>query len=117
MPAVIRRLRFADGSIRLGPECFEWGDPYTRCLAFEVERVNVAIIGGLTWTPSDEEYGWVEAAMIKEGLRMAKYKVIEDEDGKPVLDEHGKPQFRFVRLPMPHWPRCVANKTLEVTLP
>lgn len=69
MGAVIRRLRFHDGSIRLGPECFVWGDPYTRHLSFEVVRVNVAVIGGLTWILSREEYRWIEDAMILEGLR------------------------------------------------
>jgi len=96
MPAVIRRLRFHDGSIRLGPECFKWGDPYTRHLSFEVERVNVAVIGGLTWKPSDEEYGWVEAAMIQEGLRMA-------------MRRYKRGRSYLVMMAMPHWPRCVAG--------
>lgn len=89
MSAVIRRLRFYDGSIRLGPKCFRWHDPYTRALSFEVERVNVAVIGGLTWEPSRQEYRWLEVAMIKEGLRMAMDRV--QSDGS----------IRRVMLPMP----------------
>lgn len=72
MPAVIRRLRFHDGSIRLGPECRAWGDPYTRSLSFEVRRVNVAVIGGLTMPRLTAlEYRWIEDALIAEGLRAA----------------------------------------------
>jgi hypothetical protein len=89
MAAVIRRIRFGDGSIRLGPQCFRWHDPYTRSLSFEVERVNVAVIGGLTWTVAPEEYRWVEEAMIAEGLRMAQDRV--QPDGS----------IRRVMLPMP----------------
>lgn len=104
MPAVIRRVRFSDGSIRLGPECFKWGDPYEHHLSFEVERVNVAVIGGLNWSPSQEEYEWVEDAMIKEGLRMAMRR------HKP-----GRKDY-FVLMAMPRWPRCVAHSRKPATI-
>jgi len=90
--AVIRRLRYGDGSIRLGPDCFSWRDPYTRSLSFEVVKVNVAVIGGLTKSPHSltrEEYRWIERAMIEEGLYMAMERVAENGD------------VRFRRLPMP----------------
>lgn len=90
MAAVIRRLRFHDGSIRLGPDCFGWHDPYTRALSFEIERVNVAVIGGLTKPPVTlQEYRWIESAMIAEGLRAAMDRV--QPDGS----------IRRVMLPMP----------------
>lgn len=105
MPAGIRRLRFADGSIRLGPKFFKWGDPYTRALSFEVERVNVAVIGGLTDTPLNrDECLWLEAAFIEEGLRGAMDRVIKGSDGKPLRDASGRAVFRRVMLPMPNWP-------------
>lgn len=103
MAATIRRLRFHDGSIRLGPDHFQWSDPYERGLTFEVERVNVAVIGCLTSTDplkpgvdiplTAEEYGWIEDAMIAEGLRMAmrRYKA-------------GRKPYT-VMLAMPHRPR------------
>ena len=71
MPAVIRWPPGCHhgGSIRLGPECFAWHDPYTRLLSFEIERVNVAVIGGLTKPPlTRQEYRWVGAALRAEGL-------------------------------------------------
>lgn len=102
MAAVIRRVRFGDGSIRLGPKCFVWGDPYTRSLSFEVERVNVAVIGGLTRPKlSRREYRWIEAAMIDAGLRMAEDRVLKGPDGKPIFDENGQPVMRRRMLPMP----------------
>jgi 3-methyladenine DNA glycosylase/8-oxoguanine DNA glycosylase len=104
MPAVIRRTCFHGGSIRMGPECFSWLDDYTRALTFEVERVNVAVIGGLTDQPHSltrQEYRWIEAAMIAEGLRFAMDRVMRDKEGKPVLDECGKPTLRRVMLAMP----------------
>ncbi len=102
MPAVIRRLRFHDGSIRLGPECFAWGDPYTRALSFEIERVNVAVIGGLAEPRlTKEEYRWLETAMIDAGLRGAIVRVITDQDGKPILDANGEPKMRRVMCAMP----------------
>lgn len=101
MPAVIRRLHFQGGSIRLGPDCFRWHDPYTRSLSFEVERVNVAVIGGLNWKLSFQEYRWIEAAMIAEGLRMAQDRIVKDENGVPILDANGQPTVRRALLPMP----------------
>lgn len=71
MPAVIRRVRPYDGKIRLGPDCFVWGDPYTRSLDLEIRRVNVGVIGGLVGTLSRPEYRWLEDAFIREGLRPA----------------------------------------------
>lgn len=72
MPAVIRfppGCRHG-GSIRVGPECFKWRNPYTRSLSFEIVHVNGAVIGGLTKPPLTlEEYRWIEDAMIEEGLR------------------------------------------------
>lgn len=78
MAAVIRRPHFYGGSIRLGPECFKWHDPYTRALSFEVIRVNVAVVGGLNWKISSEEYRWIESAFIAEGLRCAMERVQPD---------------------------------------
>jgi hypothetical protein len=104
MAAIIRRIRFGDGSIRLGPECFTWLDDYTRALTFEVVRVNVAVIGGLTNFPhplTRQEYRWIEAAMIRDGLRMAMDRVMRDEKGNPILDGKGNPMVRHVMLPMP----------------
>lgn len=101
MAAVIRRPVFGAGSIRLGPECFKWYDPFTRSLSFEVERVNVAVIGGLNWTLEPWEYRWIEAAMIDEGLRMAQYRVLKGPDGKPLLDDKGEAIVRRRLLPMP----------------
>lgn len=101
MAAVIRRIRFHDGSIRLGPECCVWGDDYTHSLSFELIRVNVALVGGLNWILSREEYRWLEDAFIKEGLRAAMDRVVKDKDGKPLLDESGKPILRRVMMAMP----------------
>lgn len=86
----------------MGPECFSWLDDYTRALCFEVERVNVAVIGGLTHPPlTRQEYRWIEAACIKDGLRMAMYRVMRHSDGSPILDGNGNPVVRRVMLPMP----------------
>jgi hypothetical protein len=101
MPAVIRRPHFHGGSIRLGPRCFRWHDPYTRSLSFEVERVNVAVIGGLNWKLSFQEYRWIEAAMMVEGLRMAMDRVVKDINGMPVIDANGAPKIRRALLAMP----------------
>ena len=110
MAAVIRRRHFAYGSIRLGPNCFQWGDPYTRSLSFEVERVNVAVIGGLTRPMlSDEETGWIEAALINAGLRAAMDRVVRDSNGKPLRDANGDVVFRRVMLPMSNWPKRQAG--------
>lgn len=73
MPAIIRwppGCRHG-GSIRMGPACFKWGDPYTRCLTLEVFGVNVGVIGGLNWRLSREEYRWLEDAFLREGLKPA----------------------------------------------
>lgn len=101
MPCVIRRLRFGDGSMRLGPKCFKWGDHFTRSLVFEIIRVNVAVIGGLKGKPSRQEYRWIEAALIDAGLRGAMDRVVKDKNGKPKLDKDGNVITRFVMLPMP----------------
>lgn len=85
----------------MGPDCFRWHDPYTRSLSFEVERVNVAVIGGLNWKLSFQEYRWIEAAMIAEGLRMAQDRIVKDENGVPILDANGQPTVRRALLPMP----------------
>lgn len=108
MPAVIRRLRFADGTIRLWPDCFKWGDPYTRSLSFEIERVNVAVIGGLTRPMlSVEETGWIGTALIDAGLRAAMDWIIRGPDGKPARDATGAPVFRRFMLPMRNSPPTI----------
>lgn len=89
MAAVVRRICLHGGSIRLGPQCFVWGDPYTRSLSFELVSVNVALIGGLTWKLSRQEYRWIADAMFKEGLRGA---MIRRKAGRqPYLVIMGKP--------------------------
>lgn len=108
MAAVIRRQHFHEGSLRLGPHCFRWHDPYTRSLSFEVERVNVAVIGGLNWKLSFQEYRWIEAAMVAAGLRMAQNRVIKDENGVAILDADGQPTIRRAMLPMPSLRRRAA---------
>lgn len=104
MAAVIRRPTFRAGSIRLGPRCFRWGDNYTRSLSFEVERVNLAVIGGLTEPPlTRREYRWLVEALLTEGLRAAMDRTIRDCDGNPIFDAAGNPLVRRVMLPMPRF--------------
>lgn len=105
MPAVIRRVCIHGGSIRVGPACFRWGDPYTRSLSFEIEGVNLAVIGGLTEPLSREEYRWLEAAFIEAGLRTAVDRAVTGPDGQRLFDAAGQPMFRRVLMPMPNWPR------------
>jgi hypothetical protein len=50
----------------------------------DVEHNWLAIIGGLTWKLSREEYRWLEAAFIKARLRCAMDRVVLGPDGKPL---------------------------------
>ncbi len=101
MGAAIQRKRFGGGSIRLGRACFQWGDDYTRSLSFEVVRVNIAVLGGLNWRLSRDEYRWLEEALIREGLRAAMERVLRDKFKRPLRDKNGKPITRFVICAMP----------------
>lgn len=103
MAAVIKRTCEHGGTIRLGPECFVWGDPYTRFLGYELED-GLAVIVGLTMPPlSRDEYRWLEAAFIHEGLRCAMDRVVRGPDCKPLLDANGHPIMRRVLMSMPNW--------------
>lgn len=68
-------IRFPDGcnhggSIRVGPRCHAWFDPYEHLLAFEIEG-DLAIVGGLTWPISRADYRDVVNALAHHGLRAA----------------------------------------------
>lgn len=68
MPAIIR-LPKKGGSIRLGPDCHKWGDPYEHALSFEIEDGGIAVIGGLDWSISRIERNWVIEALVKAGFK------------------------------------------------
>jgi hypothetical protein len=101
----MRRTCPHGGSFRLGPDCFAWGDDYTRALPFEIDpdQVDLAVIGGLTDPPlSRDEYRWLEAVLIENGLRAAMDRVVRGPDGKPLRDADGSPIMRRVLMPMPN---------------
>lgn len=86
MPAVIKYPERA-AFLRVGPLCHAWGNPYRASL--DVELIDdIAIIGGLDLTPTDEEYREVMELLRAEGLRAAMYR-----------PKTGMDKLRF--LPMP----------------
>lgn len=74
------RIPKSGGSIRIGPKCRKWLDPYEHLLTFEIEPNRVAVIGGLTWRISRADRDAVVAALVK-----LKYRPVMDriKNGRP----------------------------------
>ncbi len=65
------------GIIRVGPECFGWGDPWTWCVNYKDEGNGCVFLYGAVKMPSGDEMKWLIEVLFEMGFEYARWERIK----------------------------------------
>lgn len=68
---------YKSGIIRVGPECYQYGDPWTWCVNYKDEGNGCVFLYGAVRMPSGDEQGWLIDVLLDMGFQLCRWERIK----------------------------------------